>query len=103
MSAATVGTYFDERGALLQGRPGSYGIRNRRRSELYFLAEFYAWSARRASAPCGNNPLNGLAWPKAGPDGQLARALAKAESIALARVCFKLARAMPNPLEVTPI
>lgn len=75
---------------------GTHGFRNRTRAELYSLAEYYSWEARKGvTSPCGNDPRNGRPWRRFDP---LALAIARAENRAASRVVFELAGAYPNPL-----
>lgn len=76
-------------------RSGS-GMSNRLRARAYFLAEFYAWSARKPTVPAGGHPLTGEPWRRFDPVGM---AIARAENIAAARVAFGHARAWSDPLE----
>jgi len=69
---------------------------NQRRAELFFLAEYYGWAARKASTPTGNNPLTGQPWPKY---EKWVRDIDRAQSIAAAKVVYAMARAYgPVPL-----
>ena len=69
---------------------------NRERAQMYSRAEYYAWAARRSSAPSGNDPISGRSF-----EGwrQLDKALGRASYAAMARVCFAAARTFPHPLE----
>jgi hypothetical protein len=71
------------------------GHANRKRAELYALAEFYIWCARRGHRPVGNDPRTGQPWPFT--DG-LARRIGRAENLAAAKVCYETARQLPCPL-----
>lgn len=73
---------------------GGCGFSNRDRAGVYGLAEYYAWSARRMPAPCGNDPRTGRPWP---PWNQLGRAIGAAQDVAAARVAYAAARTYPNP------
>lgn len=72
------------------------GVRNRDRARAYFLAEFYAWSARKPTVPAGGHPLTGQRWRSFDRVGM---AIARAENMAAARVAYRVAReSFPNPL-----
>lgn len=75
-------------------RAGVAGDHNRRRASLYFLAEFYAWSARRPETPVGNDPRDGRQWPRF---DRLGMAIARAENTAAARVTYAAARRQASP------
>lgn len=69
-----------------------------RRASLYFLADYYAWSARKGWAN-GNSPIDGRPWDKHyGRDGELGRRIGRVQDIASARLVYAIARAYPNPL-----
>lgn len=69
---------------------------NRERAELYGLAEYYAWAARKGYSAIGNDPRTGRPWQEW---RQLSRALGVAQNTAAAKVCYAAARRFPNPLE----
>lgn len=78
---------------------GTNGQRNRDRAEWFARAEFFAWDARRAvtglTVPLGNDPIGGQPW---NPWKDTARRLGLVSNAALARECYRIARAFPNPL-----
>lgn len=87
-------------GAASPVEAGYSGRTNRRRAELYRLAEFYVWSARRfRDMPLGGHPLNGRPWSEQDHTNRsLGAELEHAQLLAAARVCYARARAIPNPL-----
>jgi len=75
---------------------GLYGYENRLRAQMYARADYYAWAARRQDVPTGGDPITGQplsSWR------ELDRELGRASYAALARVCYRRARAMRRPLE----
>lgn len=76
-------------------RRSGAGELNRCRARMYFLAEFYAWSARKPTQPAGNHPLTGQRWRSFDP---LGLELARAENAAAARVAYRRARHYRQPL-----
>jgi hypothetical protein len=103
MSAPTIAD-LEAAGALAVS--GEHGRPNRERAALLYRAHYYAWSARREHAPCGNDPYDGRPFENGvarhfTQRGALARAIGRAENAAAARVCFQLARRHANPLART--
>lgn len=72
------------------------GWRNRLRAEMYFLAEFYLWEARRGFAMPGNHPTRGYNLSRSWDP--LERTAARAAHLAMAKVYFAAARKYASPL-----
>lgn len=68
----------------------------RMREEFHFLAQYYAWMARKNVPPSGNNPLTGMPWISW---NRTVWRLGRASYLALARECYAIARQFgPTPL-----
>jgi len=71
-------------------------LQNNARAALFALGDYYAWSARKAFTPAGNDPRTGRPWT--GGNHSLGRQIGRAENSAAAVTVYRLAREYPSPL-----
>lgn len=77
---------------------GRFGCHNRQRAQLYAMADYYAWSARKRFKDDGALRLLHSAEATQGRKDEIARRITREADAAAARVCYRAARELRNPL-----